>query len=430
MNEFLRRIIEDLRSFAGELLDPGLARMGGTGIAVPGGSVRALIQRAHQLARLVPRLIVELQQESDDFGDHWSREDGTMWSRDPADWVVREARLLPRRLWAPAASATFDTRLVGWVLHVLQVGAELVRAAEARLAKQVDEARQARQLDTSESVWADVDERVLHLRSNELAVARAALERCARSIVRHAGRSVAACSMPPARLPAAPVVREFVQAARELVDPQRRLSVVVTELLDGEPDAADIPTLYQRWCGIKLLEEMRGLGWHATGDPVGALFLAGRVELSGGTDRAELWVEPRIHERRNHPCGFRKESAGEVTPDFILIVAGLGGPDAFILDATRTRVEATLRSKGRYRLQLVGNAGTLIAGVPVVRRPVRSWAIAPITGRRCVLLDEPGRIGEGLSGVVPLDPAECHTGALRAWLRDVDRHARAHANAS
>ena len=102
------------------------------------------------------------------------------------------------------------------------------------------------------------------------------------------------------------------------------------------------------------------------------------------------------------------------TPDFLFVCGEPGQRDAFVIDATLSTNGDLLQSKGRYRKQLVGVDVRLVAGVPVLRRPIRSWAAAPIKSTHCRLLDPLGH-----SGVVPLDATTDDFSALDAWLGDV-----------
>ena len=62
----------------------------------------------------------------------------------------------------------------------------------------------------------------------------------------------------------------------------------------------------------------------------------------------------------------------------------------------------------------------IVAGVPMLRRPLRSWTIAPFSSRYCRLGDT-----EGWTGMIPLRVEEKDRSALDAWMSDVFRHAEA-----
>lgn len=93
--------------------------------------------------------------------------------------------------------------------------------------------------------------------------------------------------------------------------------------------------------------------------------------------------------------------------------------DAFVLDATLATSDEVLSLKSKYRLGIVGIDTLLVAGVPVARRPLRSWAIAPLDSTLCRLNDPEGR-----TGGVPLHPGRRDLRALDSWVADVSLHAQ------
>jgi hypothetical protein len=88
--------------------------------------------------------------------------------------------------------------------------------------------------------------------------------------------------------------------------------------------------------------------------------------------------------------------------------------DAFVLDATLSRSAELLASKSKYRREVVGLDTQFVAGVPVQRRPLRSWAVAPLNDPFCRLGDPEGR-----TGCIPLRPGQPDLRALDAWVDDV-----------
>jgi hypothetical protein len=182
---------------------------------------------------------------------------------------------------------------------------------------------------------------------------------------------------------------------------------------------ADVPFLYQRWCGLQILHAAERIGWKAHGDVVGALFLGGLVELRLHEDIVELWVEPRLSDTQAKRTGLRGHH-NELTPDFLFITGEPGNRDAFVLDATLSTAPDYLADKVRYRDQLEGLDARFIAGVPHVRRPLRSWSAAPIRASHCRVAD-----AHGFGGAIPLNAYEPTFPALEAWLKDVFDHAKA-----
>jgi hypothetical protein len=61
-----------------------------------------------------------------------------------------------------------------------------------------------------------------------------------------------------------------------------------------------------------------------------------------------------------------------------------------------------------------------VAGIPVVRNPVRAWSAAPLHMTHCELGDIEGR-----TGTIPMHPLDWSSQPLLAWLRDVEIYAMA-----
>ena len=133
-----------------------------------------------------------------------------------------------------------------------------------------------------------------------------------------------------------------------------------------------------------------------------------------------VWIEPRVSHATMALTGWGVlQGKPELTPDFLITCGAAGIRDAFVLDATLSRKDDILREKSKYRLSIIGLDTQFVAGVPVQRRPLRSWAIAPLQGSSCLLGDPEGRAGS-----IPLRPVDTDLGPLNAWVADVSLHAR------
>jgi len=134
-----------------------------------------------------------------------------------------------------------------------------------------------------------------------------------------------------------------------------------------------------------------------------------------------LWVEPRFVKRRAHPSGFNCKSAAETHPDYMIVTPGAnGGVDAFILDPTTTIDVEIRRTKSRYIDMIEAVGMTTLAGIPVVRNPLRAWSAAPLHKAHCELDDVEGR-----TGTIPMHPLDWYEQPLLEWLRDIDGYALA-----
>ena len=182
---------------------------------------------------------------------------------------------------------------------------------------------------------------------------------------------------------------------------------------------ADLPFLYQRWCGLKLIEALRAMGWRCKKDSLPVLFLGGELEFEKQGVLLSLWFEARIFSEIGHASGMVCAEK-EASPDFLLLTPGRGGRDAFVLDATLSTSSEARSLKSKY-LSTLRNAGMrTIAGVPTRHGPLASWAAAPIARSSCDLEG-----GSGRSGTVPMLPVNWSDAPLRAWLGDIEAHALA-----
>jgi hypothetical protein len=301
---------------------------------------------------------------------------------------------------------------------VIDARAEALAPVAERRRKWLDEAGRAR---VGDSRWAREEAQALRAMGASLRRVTHALERARSLVLREIGPRARPRVRPPRPFPSGPAWGALRRLLLAWEGPAA-LGALRGVLCEPVP-AADVPFLYQRWCGVKLYQALVDAGLALErGDPVGALLLGGSVALAQGAARLELWVEPRLACSDEHPSGYRcaGRDEGEVTPDFLLVTNGPGGPDAFVLDATKTADEDVLRGKFEYLFKLESVATRFVAGVPTTQRPLRAWAMAPVGGGHCRL-----EASDGSRGVIPLHPAQYLDGGLRAWAQDVVDHARA-----
>jgi hypothetical protein len=210
--------------------------------------------------------------------------------------------------------------------------------------------------------------------------------------------------------------------ATKIRNPHRMLGLILGELF-AEPIAiADVPFLYQRWCGLRIIEQLTALGWEFTGDMVGSLFLGGRLEFTncaGGL--LTVWIEPRVARPTASALGCRCAFENqELTPDFMFVTGPVGRRDIFVLDATLSTNPELIRAKYGYLDSLIALDTRIVAGVPMSRRLMRAWAVCPTQRPICDVADPEGRTGH-----IPLHPGRGDSGPLKDWLRDITTHALA-----
>ena len=420
-NDIATQIISDLRAYSSDLLEVGadtaVAARRGTGE----GSNASLLRAIQSLTTLLPRLLVELRtaEAPTRYVENVTPvPTGAKLSRRPADYRLRDGRVLPHRWVRMVPLPTLDPRPLRWLLHLLQQQSSLLDEALERTDKRVSEALAARR---GRSEWARSDEQNLRHMVETLKQARASLQRSTVIVRRSAGQRPVPTARPPTPYPATQSWVTLRRLAPRLTDPHGFLPEHVSGLLGGPAVTADLPYLYQRWCAIKIVETLDALGWTVREDPVGAIFLGGLITFQHiGGHTVDLWIEPRLQRQARHPSGFRCARGDDVTPDFLFVTPGASGPDAFVLDATLVTSPEDLVGKGRYLTLIELHNFVRIAGCPIKRYPRLSWAAAPLVAHHGKTLRNDGNIG-----AVPMHPIHWTDAALREWLLEVTRHALA-----
>lgn len=438
MSDLAERVLEDLRAFAEELLECGLATQGAA-VGAEGGSrtLSAVLRTAETFERLVPDLLAELDFREDPSRTlvHAVRSPvRAKLSARPGDYERHEGRLLPR-VWVREVPVLLpDTEPLRWALYLRDRIAADLTAVEARYTKWIDEAALAR-LGDSEYARRDADE--LAAIANRIAERREQLDRSRERLRRAAGGAITPRATVPRPLPPSPAWNALRRLARGVVQPLHMIGPHVAELLRAPVQVADLPYLYQRWCGMKVVQTLELLGWSRETDVVGPLFLGGRIHFLLDGVALDLWVEPRLTSSSDHPCGLRAVR-GESTPDFVFCTPGrnpLGGraqrespiraQDHFVLDPTLSIDPAVLSGKGKYLSALASSDVSLIAGSPAYATPLRSWAAAPLetASAQVFPVREPGSCG-----ALPMNPVRWNPKPLTAWLGDLTAHAMAWGN--
>ncbi len=420
MNDLAERIIDDLKAFSADLLQTGIDTRGRRTRVRGAGGGASLVHAIDSLTSLVPRLLREL--ESVEAPTRYVENvtpipTGATLSRRPADYRVHDGRVMPRRWVKMVPLPESSPRALRWLLYLLDRQRDLLIETQERTEKRVAEALAARR---GRSVWAQADESGLRTMVLRLQETRSRLRRAMQSVQRAAGPRPIPTHLAPSPYPPTQAWVTLRRLAPGLIDPQAVLPVHLVGLLDPETAMADLPYLYQRWCGVKIVETLSELGWELRDDPVGAIFLGGLVTFHRRGHSIDLWVEPRLPRKGRHPSGFKCVRGDDVTPDYLFVTPGPGGPDAFVLDATLLTSTQDHVAKGRY-LDLIELENLVrIAGCPIKRRPKIAWAAAPIVAYHGKTLRADGAIG-----TVPMNPLQWHQDPLSEWLADVARHAMA-----
>lgn len=422
MDPFLARLVRDLAACAAPLLERGLASGQSTFLArgTSGGSYSAVLDAIGQLTRLTPRLLAT--EVPLDFHRAWTMHStpsarAARPSRRPADWERLGSRLVPTRWDRAEAELGPPAEPLRWLLHLHEVLAREHDDQVRRVEKYVGDAVPA---VAGTSAWATSDLDALDgilLRLHDAGDRLAQSARSVRSAI--PGRARSRATLPP-DLPAdSPPWVALRRLSPRILQTGFDLSHLLAGMLTAPFDAADRSFLYQRWCGLQLLEALEAEGWRVLGDPVGPLFLGGEISLRCGSALAGLWVESRISDDRAHPSGVGVRGVREQSPDFLFVTPGRAGTDVWILDPTLSHSPEIYEAKARYLQTLA--VRNVAAGQVCLKSPLRAWAAVPLREDGCRLLAP----FDGSTGVVPLHPLYENRRALRAWVGDATRHALA-----
>lgn len=415
---WLDLIVTELRSFATELLEKGLTT-GGNKSNLLGSPLYRTLSMVETVRNRVPHLLNDL--ETQDQGSVAEMVPTVLpryavLSTRPSDYALHNGEPTPYRWLRPEHEQVLPTAPLRWIMHIIQLLQSELRLHASRFRKQVEVARLARDGD---SVYAVLDRHHLEHMLGEVRRGEIQIQQTLQLILRRGGRNLSPSQRPPSPFPCSYSWLEFRRLAAFLSQPDKALTPWLNKLLSAPVPLADAPFLYQRWCGLQLIHSCERLGWEVSGDIKGALFLGGAVELRRGNKTVVLWIEPRISARTSNFTGWSCVERGEeLTPDFLLVCGQNGKRDAFTLDATLMTTQETIVAKGKYRNRLQGVDRVIVAGVPMQRRLLRSWTVAPHPSREC----RPGD-AEGWTGMIPLRVEEKDRSALDAWMSDVFKHA-------
>lgn len=424
MNDLLDVIVEELLATSAAALEPGAAassRMRLEGAAQ--GTAGLLLRTIARFTAQVPELIRELEESSETGGElvptrvpHRAR-----LSSRPADYDWTEGRFRPEVWLTETTVADPPSGPLRWLLHLADwLGEALTEADEqhARMTAQIAAARRGG------LAWSRHDEPRLEARRRRLRAARLSLRRVARQVAASARLPLRALDALPRPYPRGRAWSRLRRLLPAIDSPWGSPRERARHLLSGHADLADLPFLYQRWCGLRLHRALEERGFRVSGDLVAVLFGAGMLRYRRDDVEIRLWVETMFKVGRSHPTGFACVEGREATPDLVLETPGRRGSELFVLDPTLATDEASLIKKGGFLDRLASVDLDLVAGVPTLRRaPLRSWACAPLRSPHNRILDAAGRSGR--IGAIPLHPLAEDQAPLEAFVDDVVAQARA-----
>lgn len=423
-DDFVQRIVDDLRAFSGDLTDDVAAaareRPRPRG---PGGRMQALITAAEALLVLAPTLL----DEAADLGrsNAWTETESVRpvrarLSRRPRDWQMCDGRLLPRRWVGIDPARGLPTAPLRWLLHLADTLAGLLRDARRRHETRMSQAARARSAELSHFVADEV--RALRARGRQLEDLELRLGAFRSTVLQAASERIAPSERLPQPYPHGDAWRSLRRRAPAMLDPRRALASWGDWFASGV-DPADLAFLYQRWCGLKVVELLRRAGFEAAGDVAGCLLYGGKLAFVRAGVRLDLWVEIQLVRGRRHESGFTCVEKSAASPDYLFVTDGPHGRSAFVLDATLANEDDVFEQKSKYLETIASWDAPLIGGVPTAPEtgsPVLAWAAAPSRAPHARHVRRDGR-----GGVVPMHPVEWNERPLAAFLDYLVRHAEA-----
>ncbi|MCK5717681.1 MAG: hypothetical protein KAH77_09350, partial [Thiomargarita sp.] len=329
----------------------------------------------------------------------------------------KNKRLLPAHWLCILPVQELDSRPLRWLMHLLNLQQIALEKVRKRTLKFIDNSLLTQSGDSS---YAENDRVTLLQMRTRLDDAQAKLEHAAITLQRSVQVKLVPALNLPHPYPRAATWVCLRRFAQQLIQPKEYLPSFLHNLLHGTVEIADTPYLYQRWCGVKLLAAFETLGWIWHDDPTGALFLGGEVRLYKTDVELSIWIEPRLSRHKVHPSGFICKEVTETHPDYLIVTPGPSGIDAFILDPTTTADTEIRQSKAKYLDTIEASTMANVAGIPVVRNPLRAWSAAPLHTPHCELEDSDGR-----TGTIPMHPLDWTNTPLMDWVRDVHNYALA-----
>ena len=422
MNPFIQQLVNDLKAFSSELLLPGLhaTQQVSTDMGTV-ASTTALLKSIDFLTTLIPQLVTELQTADSTHKviiNYTPSPKGAVYSRRSSDYQLDPAkRLLPSRWVSFLPAAETNTLPLRWLMHLLDLQQIALEKVHTRTIKYIDDSLLTQQ---GLSSYAKNDRATLLNMRSRLNEAHNNLEHAKATLLRIVRMRLVPSSHLPNPYPRSEAWLRLRRFAQQLIQPKEYLPGFLHNLLHGTVEIADTPYLYQRWCGVKLLTTFKDLGWLWHDDPIGALFLGGEVRLYKADVELSIWIEPRLSRRHNHPSGFVCKEVTETHPDYLIVTPGPSGIDAFILDPTTTADIEIRRGKSKYLTTVEAVAMASIAGIPMVRNPLRAWSAAPLHTPYCELEDSDGR-----TGTVPMHPLDWIPQPLAEWVQDIHNYALA-----
>ena len=417
---FHQAIIEDLQRFSAQLLDS----IGHTKnqplpsqIAQPISTISGALSAAEFLATSTPKLLRELRSHTLSYTQAVVRSPSPKGARIPREpWAyAKHGQTLAPTFWlAPAQEARPNPQPLRWLNHIMQE----LRGQLQWFLKQGQKSYESLVEQEDDTYWGHQTRQEYKAMLDNIKRGSHQLSRALLDIERFFGQTLNASPHRPEPYPQGNTWRLLRRFERHWSNPLLTLPSYINECVIKPPDIADLPFLYQRWCILSLFKCLQQMGCvlqDNTQPLAWTIFLGGASELNHPVyGHIQIWVEPRITSN-THDSGLCTNEAQGQTPDIVINVQSQGSTESIILDPTLSQQTELLEQKGKYYRTLYRKENRKIAGVSVLKRPWRCWAIAPIKQSKCLLLAD----RDGKCGAIPMHPLVQQRSGLRDFMLDV-----------
>ncbi len=421
MNDLTDILIKDVRNFASFLLESWqeMDKKNFAATPAPISTITGVLFATTFLYSWLPRLLKEAMQLQ--FIDERLDERALLPlrakpPRQPWAYKLHGENWVPDFWLRPKQRFIIQNAVLQWLMSIIEDCLYQVRWFYNKIDAQYEEVRGYE--SSVQTMWSKQAQTTFFEIRNHLKQAEQRLLSMRQQVQALSDRKIRPRAILPTPYPSGKAWRTLRLMERYWRDETLSFPKYLDDLLFGKQlNSTEVAFLYQRWCTIKLIERWEALGWHPQKpDTVPwAVFLGGLIELTNEKNTTiQLWIEPRLT-KLGHDCGLYCDQKLQLTPDIVINIPVRDGYESIILDPTLATDNASLEQKGKYIKMLHRNEVKIIAGVRVIKRPLRSWAMAPLKQKSCrILLDFDGRYG-----AIPMNPVQWSPDGLDAFLMDL-----------
>jgi hypothetical protein len=408
MTSLTEILVRDLQEVAGFLTEPGMvSAQTGTLQHAPLVTISGTIRAAETLTGWSRQLLVEIAEEDrgNDRLEMTNRPVGAMVPKNPGAWDLSGDIPIPTHWLRYSPKHTLNTMPLHWLKYVIQDTEDRLEKMTRRVVRH----RESLEFLRTSSHWVERDIEQSETIAGRLNGSLEMLRVFKRTIDIQCGKAITPRRALPRPFPSGRTWQSLRRLAQHWLEPNSGSASLLSHALSEAATLAETPFLYQRWATFKVVQEFERLGFRPQNreDALWTVFLGGQISLGA----IDIFVEPHLG-RHTHPSGLLADT--DQSPDIIINIQTKHGIESILLDPTLSQDSDHLRAKGKYVQSLRRAETRRIAGVAVIKRPRRSWAISPTHESSCRLLGMDEKCG-----VIPMNPTNYQPSALNAFLTDI-----------